>query len=84
MSMPADWSSTQKEEEEEEEEVDHELADERSKETGPEAAERLRTLFAQWAREEVERSYEDEPSWEEVKRVLNEGRPTDGKPFPEG
>lgn len=53
------------------------------KKTGPEAAERLRALFGRWAREEAERGYEDEPSWEEVKRALNEGRPADGKPFPE-
>lgn len=50
--------------------------------TGPEAAARLRTLFARWEREEAARGYEDEPSWEEVKRALNEGRPDDGKPFP--
>jgi hypothetical protein len=54
------------------------------KKTGPEAAERLKTLFAQWEREEARREYGDEPSWEEVKRILNEGRPADGKPFPEG
>ena len=50
--------------------------------TGPEAAERLRALFARWAREEAEGLYDDEPSWEEVQRALNEGRPADGKPFP--
>ncbi len=50
--------------------------------TGPEAAETLRALFARWAREEAGRDYQDEPSWEEVKRALNEGRPDDGKPFP--
>ncbi len=53
------------------------------KKIGPEAAERLKALFTRWAREETERGYEDEPSWEEVKRALNEGRPADGKPFPE-
>ena len=53
------------------------------KKTGPEAAERLKALFARWAREEARREYRDEPSWEEVKRILNEGRPADGKPFPE-
>ena len=53
------------------------------KKTGPEASERLKALFAQWAREEAEREYRGEPSWEEVKRVLNEGRPANGKPFPE-
>jgi hypothetical protein len=51
--------------------------------TGPEAAERLEALFVRWAREEAEQDYEGEPSWEEVKGVLNEGRPADGKPFPE-
>lgn len=54
------------------------------KKTGPEAARRLDALFARWAREEAERGYEDEPSWEEVKRALNEGRPSDGKPFADG
>lgn len=51
--------------------------------TGPEAAERLRELFARWAKEEAEGLYDDEPSWEDVKKALNEGRPDDGKPFPE-
>lgn len=51
------------------------------KNTGPEAAQRLRALFERWAQEEAKRGYEDEPSWEEVKRALNEGRPADGKPF---
>lgn len=51
--------------------------------TGPEAAARLKALFARWAREEAKREYRGEPSWEEVKRILNEGRPADGKPFPE-
>lgn len=51
--------------------------------TGPEAAERLRALFARWAKEEAEGMYDDEPSWEEVMRALNEDRPEDGKPFPE-
>ncbi len=50
--------------------------------TGPEAAERLRALFARWAKEEAEGLYDDEPSWEEVQRALSEGRPADGKPFP--
>jgi len=54
------------------------------KKTGPEAAGRLDALFARWAREEAERDYADEPSWEEVKRALNEGRPADGKPFADG
>lgn len=53
-----------------------------SRKTGPEAAKRLRVLFARWKREEATRDYGDEPSWEEVKRALNEGRPEDGKPFP--
>ena len=51
---------------------------------GPEAAGRLDVLFARWAREEAEHDYDDEPSWEEVKRALNEGRPADGKPFADG
>jgi len=51
--------------------------------TSPESAERLRALFGRWAREEARRDYENEPSWEEVKRALNEGRPEDGKPFSE-
>ena len=51
--------------------------------TGPEAAERLRALFARWAKEEAEGIYDDEPSWEEVAKALNEGRPAEGKPFPE-
>jgi hypothetical protein len=51
--------------------------------TGPKAAERLRALFARWAKEEAEGLYDDEPSWEEVMKALNEGRPDDGKPFPE-
>lgn len=51
--------------------------------TGAEAAKRLNTLFERWAREATETSYQDEPSWEEVKKALNEGRPADGKPFPE-
>jgi hypothetical protein len=38
-------------------------------------------MFARRAREEAERGYEDEPSWEEVKKALNEGRPAGGKPF---
>ncbi len=53
------------------------------KKTGSEAAQKLRALFETWAREDAEASYEDEPSWEEVKKALNEGRPSDGKPFPE-
>lgn len=51
--------------------------------TGPEAAAKLRALFARWAQEEAEGLYDDEPSWEEVMKALNEGRPHDGKPFPE-
>lgn len=53
------------------------------KNTGPEAARRLRSLFEEWAREDDEADYRDEPSWEEIKTALNEGRPADGKPFPE-
>jgi hypothetical protein len=56
---------------------------EEMKKTGPEAAERLRALFGRWAKEEAEGLYDDEPSWEEVEKALNEGRPDDGKPFPE-
>lgn len=52
------------------------------KKTGAEAAQRLKALFEKWAREDTETGYEDEPSWEEVKKALNQGRPTDGKPFP--
>lgn len=55
-----------------------------ARKTGPEAAERLRALFAKWDREEAETGHEEEPSWEDVKTVLNEGRPEDGKPFSEG
>jgi hypothetical protein len=51
------------------------------KKTGPEAAQKLRALFEKWAREEAASNYEGEPSWEEVKKALNEGRPADGKPF---
>lgn len=51
--------------------------------TGPEAAERLRSMLARWEREEAARGHENEPSWDEVKRALNEGRPDGGKPFPE-
>lgn len=57
---------------------------ERTKETqktGPEAAERLRALFARWAKEEAEGLYDDEPSWEEVMKALNEDRPNASKPF---
>lgn len=53
------------------------------KRTGPEAAQRLRAMFEEWAREEAETDYGDEPCWEEIKKALNEGRPADGKPFPE-
>lgn len=53
------------------------------KKTGPEAAQKLRALFEEWAREDAGTGYGDEPSWEEVKKALNEGRPADGKPFPE-
>lgn len=52
------------------------------KKTGPEAAQRLRALFEQWVREDAEANYKDEPSWKEIKEALNEGRPSDGKPFP--
>jgi hypothetical protein len=53
-----------------------------AKRTGPEAAEKLRALFTEWSREEAGRAREGEPSWEEVREALNEGRPEDGKPFP--
>lgn len=53
------------------------------KKTGAEAAQRLKALFEKWAREDAETGYEDEPSWEAVKKALNEGRLADGKPFPE-
>ncbi|MBA2618045.1 MAG: hypothetical protein H0U91_07740 [Rubrobacter sp.] len=59
---------------------------ERTKEmakTRPEAAERLRALFARWAKEEAEGLCNDEPSWEEVAEALNEGRPSGAKPFSE-
>ena len=32
-----------------------------TKKTGPKAAERLRALFARWAKEEAEGLYDDEP-----------------------
>lgn len=51
--------------------------------TNPEIAQRLKTLFEKWDREDAKASYRTEPSWEEVKKTLNEGRPSDGKPFPE-
>lgn len=54
--------------------------------TGPEAAERLRALFARWAKEEAEGMYDDEPSWEEVRNALDEEREREGaarKLFPE-
>lgn len=54
--------------------------------TGPEAAEKLRALFAEWRREEAgggDVGESGEPSWEAVREALNEGRPEDGKPFPE-
>ncbi len=53
-----------------------------TRKTGAEAARRLQALFEGWTREDAETGY-DEPSWEEVKKALNEGRPADGKPFPE-
>ena len=47
------------------------------KKTGSEAAQKLRALFETPAREDAEASYEDEPSWEEVKKALTrEGCPT--------
>ena len=50
-----------------------------AKKTGPEAAERLRALFAEWGREEAgEGIHRGEPLWEQ----LEEDRPDDGKPFP--
>lgn len=52
--------------------------------TGAEAAERLRALFAAWDQEEAGDGIQrGEPTWEEVKKALNEGRPEDGKPFPD-
>lgn len=54
--------------------------------TGPEAAERLRVLFARWAREEAEGLYDDEPSWEEIRGALDEEREREGavrRLFPE-
>ncbi len=52
--------------------------------TGPEAAERLKALFAEWSREEAGDGIQrGEPPWEEVEKALNEGRPEDGKPFPD-
>lgn len=63
--------------------------DERTKEvekTGPEAAERLRALFARWAEEEATGMYDDEPSWEEIRAALDEEREREGaarKLFPE-
>jgi len=62
---------------------------ERTKETektGPEAAERLRALFARWAKEEAEGLYDDEPSWEEIRNALDEEREREGaarRLFPE-
>ena len=51
---------------------------------GSEAAEKLRTLLARWEREEIgDGVLQEEPSWDEVTEALNEGRPEDGKPFPE-
>lgn len=51
---------------------------------GSEAGERLRAMFARWSKEEAAGMHDDsEPSWEEAKKALNEGRPADGKPFPE-
>ncbi len=55
-----------------------------TRKTGPEAAERLRALFAKWGREEAgDDIHGGEPPWEEVEKALNEGRPEDGKPFPD-
>ncbi len=55
--------------------------------TGPEVAERLRALFARWAKEEAEGLYDDEPSWEEIRGALDAEREREGaarKLFPEG
>jgi hypothetical protein len=54
--------------------------------TGPEATERLRALFARWAKEEAEGLYDDEPSWEEIRDALDEEREREGaarRLFPE-
>lgn len=54
--------------------------------TGPEAAEKLRALFARWAKEEAEGLYDDESSWEEIRTALDEEREREGaarKLFPE-
>lgn len=55
---------------------------EETEKTGPDAAQRLKTLFEEWLREDAKADYRDKPSWEETKKALNEGRPSDGKPFP--
>lgn len=39
-------------------------------------------MFERWAAEE-EAGYEGEASWDAFKRVLNEDRPEDGRPFSE-
>lgn len=55
-------------------------------ETGPEAAERLRALFARWAEEEAAGMYDDEPPWEEIRAALDREREREGaarKLFPE-
>lgn len=45
----------------------------------------LRELFARWAEEEAEGTFDDEPTWEEVKAALDREREYDaGKLFPQG
>jgi hypothetical protein len=38
-------------------------------------------LFARWSKEEAAGMHDDEPSWGEAKKALNEGRPEGGEPF---
>ncbi len=60
---------------------------ERQQEEASATAERLRTLFFEWAQEEAEGRYDDEPPLEEIQEGLDEEREREGylrKLFPEG
>ncbi len=55
-----------------------------TRKAGPKAARKLRALFAEWDQEEAgDGIHRGEPLWEEIEKALNEGRPDDGKPFPD-
>lgn len=60
---------------------------ERQREEASATAKRLRALFTEWAREEAEGRYDDEPPLEEIQEGFDEEREREGYPrklFPEG